>query len=364
MTKKNTIQALTNPAAMKTEKKKPLYYWSHKRYIVEKVSRRRSTGQAQLHSDDQTKATQNAPHRPIAEQTIPTTPKTADGVVPEIVSATPEPASVNSTLGFHPMAEIFPVLSDDGLQALADDIAEHSLLDEIVLYERKILDGRCRYLACERVGVAPKFHDYVGDDPLGFVISRNVHRRHLTKIQSAFAAARAATLPVGANQNTPGLPIGRAAKIFQVSERNIARAKAILRHGALDLVQAVESGNVAISSAVELCELAEEKQIVRVKEIAERKRNPRKTKASASAVNENTAVRQIDGAHPPEGSPSADGHDLDIPEFLDQRDPAERIFAGLKAEWQNAAAFRRAWGNAPVAIRDKFYAEKMQSYPE
>jgi hypothetical protein len=59
-----------------------------------------------------------------------------------------------------------------------------------------------------------------------------------------------------------------------------------------------------------------------------------------------------------------DGDGLDIPECLNRRDPAERTFAGLKAEWQNAAAFRHAWGNAPVAVRDKFHAEVMQSYRE
>ena len=61
----------------------------------------------------------------------------------------------------------------------------------------------------------------------------------------------------------------------------------------------------------------------------------------------------------------SDGDGLDIPDFLKRHDPTDEAFAdGLKAEWQNAEAFRRAWGNAPVAIRDKFYAEVMQSYRE
>jgi hypothetical protein len=47
------------------------------------VPRRRSPDPAQPHSDDQTKAPQNAPHRPVAEQTIPTTSKILDGVVPQ-----------------------------------------------------------------------------------------------------------------------------------------------------------------------------------------------------------------------------------------------------------------------------------------
>ena len=142
-------------------------------------------------------------------------------------------AAPHSPLSFHPLAEIFSVLAEDRLQALADDIAAHGQLEDIVLHEGKILDGRCRYLACQRLGVARKFRNYAGTNPLALVLSQNVHRRHLTDYQRLMAAARAATLPLGANQNTVGLPIGAAAQIFQVSARGIARAKAIFaaRHG-------------------------------------------------------------------------------------------------------------------------------------
>src|ERR1035437_10699564 len=98
------------------------------RVVAVTAPRRRTTDPAQLYSDDQTKAPQNALHRTVAEQTTPTTPETPDSVVPQNATATPVPASVNSPLGCHPLAEIFSLLSDDGLQALADDIAEHGQL--------------------------------------------------------------------------------------------------------------------------------------------------------------------------------------------------------------------------------------------
>jgi len=171
---------------------------------------------------------------------------------------TNESEAVDSPVSFHPLAAIFPMAAVDRLQVLADDIAAHGQLDEIILHEGKILDGRSRYLACKRAGVAPKFQNYAGNDPLGLVIGRNVHRRHLTYRQRVMAAARAATLPVGANQTTPGLPIGKAAAVFEVSARNIARAKAILHRGTAELLQAVESGKVALYRAAELCGLAQE----------------------------------------------------------------------------------------------------------
>lgn len=69
-------------------------------------------------------------------------------------------------------------------------------------------------------------------------------------------------------------------------------------------------------------------------------------------------------ADPPNTRTKPDGDDLDIPDFLKRRDPADRAFADLMAEWQNAEPFRHAWGNAPVAIRDRFHAEVMLVYRE
>jgi hypothetical protein len=94
MTKIDNIQALTNPAAMTTRKTKAVKFLqltrsgSKGRVTFVKVPRRSSTAPAQLHNDDQAKATQNPSHRPVAKQTIPT-PKTPDGVAPQ---PTPENA--------------------------------------------------------------------------------------------------------------------------------------------------------------------------------------------------------------------------------------------------------------------------------
>jgi uncharacterized ParB-like nuclease family protein len=73
--------------------------------------------------------------------------------------------------------------------------------------------------------------------------------------------------------------------------------------------------------------------------------------ASAPAVSPDTRT-----------APDRDG--LDIPHFLDRRDPADRAFADLMAEWQNAEPFRHACAAAPVATRDKFHAEVMRDYRE
>ena len=45
---------------------------------------------------------------------------------------------------FHELCMIFPLMSEQELNDLADDIRENNLFDPITLYEGKILDGKCR----------------------------------------------------------------------------------------------------------------------------------------------------------------------------------------------------------------------------
>lgn len=88
----------------------------------------------------------------------------------------------------HPLSKAFPLLSDDDIEALAQDILLNGLNEDIVLYEEKILDGRNRYRACIKKGVEPKFVQYSGESPAQFVLSKNLCRRNLTASQRAVAA--------------------------------------------------------------------------------------------------------------------------------------------------------------------------------
>jgi hypothetical protein len=153
----------------------------------------------------------------------------------------------------HPLAEIFPLPGEDDLRALAEDIKQNGQLEPITTFQGMILDGRCRNLACKLAGVEPKFEQYASADPVGFVLSKNVRRRHLTESQRAMVAAKLADMNVGANQYTEGVPIGRAAKLLNVSERSVARAKEVLRLGDSDLAKDVESGRRRVSVAAKKC---------------------------------------------------------------------------------------------------------------
>ena len=85
----------------------------------------------------------------------------------------------------HAYANVFPFMPDDELQTLADDIAKNGLHDSVVMLHGKILDGRNRTVACMMCdpSIVPteiEFDLEKDGDPRLYVLSKNVHRRHLT----------------------------------------------------------------------------------------------------------------------------------------------------------------------------------------
>jgi hypothetical protein len=90
---------------------------------------------------------------------------------------------------YHPACLAFPLLPDAELRDLADDIKLRGLLHPIVVFRGQILDGRNRLAACDLAGVAPRFMEWSGSSsPVEWVISTNLHRRHLSASQRAVVA--------------------------------------------------------------------------------------------------------------------------------------------------------------------------------
>jgi DNA-binding Lrp family transcriptional regulator len=86
----------------------------------------------------------------------------------------------------HPLADLFPLLEGGEFAALVEDIRAHGLNERIVLYESMILDGRNRERACREAGVEPHYREmtFAGHaEAVNYVISANIHRRHLTAEQ-------------------------------------------------------------------------------------------------------------------------------------------------------------------------------------
>jgi ParB-like chromosome segregation protein Spo0J len=73
----------------------------------------------------------------------------------------------------HEIATLFPLMSEERLAELAEEIAQNGQLEPVVLYEDKALDGRNRVAACKRKGIEPRTEKYTGKlDPLTYRSSR------------------------------------------------------------------------------------------------------------------------------------------------------------------------------------------------
>lgn len=135
-------------------------------------------------------------------------------------------------------------------------------LDESEVGE--VLDGRNRLRACIDAKVTPRFRRYESNDPVGFVVSMNIHRRHLDESQRGMIAARLAKLPKGVRADTSigvsGKTQAQAADLLNVGQATVQRGRAVLDRGVPELVQAVDRGELAISRAAEISRLSEEDQ--------------------------------------------------------------------------------------------------------
>jgi hypothetical protein len=167
-------------------------------------------------------------------------------------------------MNVHPAANIFPMMSPAELADLVGDIQVHGQHEPIVTYQGQILDGRNRWTACVEAGCEPLTREWDGEgDPVAFVLSLNLHRRHLSESQRAMVAAKIANM--GQGRPLENRPIGRisqgaAAEMLNVGERSVRRAAAVIEVGTPELVAAVDAGRVAVSMAATLTAWAKTKR--------------------------------------------------------------------------------------------------------
>jgi hypothetical protein len=129
----------------------------------------------------------------------------------------------------HPICLLMPSADEDELQSLTDDIRAHGLLDPIVLFEKRILDGRNRAAACESAGREPRYVEYEGtrEEALMFVVSHNLKRRHLNKqaIADTLVEAEDFNLHYELGEPAAGSDIKMSAQRSKTaSSRELARA--------------------------------------------------------------------------------------------------------------------------------------------
>ena len=170
---------------------------------------------------------------------------------------------------FHPVTEIFPLMQGEQYDQLVKDIRENGLREAIWLHpDKRIIDGRNRHRACLDADVEPRFQTWDGEGSLiQFVVSLNLHRRHLTSSQRAASAAEAlAQLKVEAKARqseggktkvrqkideapSAGRATAQAAKMFGTNRTYVAEA-ARLKDEDRSTFHAIMKGDLTLSESI------------------------------------------------------------------------------------------------------------------
>lgn len=150
----------------------------------------------------------------------------------------------------HEYAKLFPMMDDVSFKELVTSIREDGLEHPIVLHEGKILDGRNRFRACEELQIGPRYIEYDGNNPLGYVLRSNLCRRHLSTSQRSMIAGRLSTLELGDNQHSEGTSIDGGSTLLNVSPKSVERAKKVLASENEELIDAVDRGGMSVNAAI------------------------------------------------------------------------------------------------------------------
>ena len=176
---------------------------------------------------------------------------------------------------YHELSRLFPPMAEPEFQEFKENIRQKKQQVEILTYQGKIVDGRCRDRALRELGIEPITKEWDGKGSLvDLVVSLNMHRRHLTESQRSMVAAKLQPmfeveaekrmLAGKAADPVANLPQGKsrdkAAQVMKVSPRSVGSAKKVLTKGVPELVEAVELDKVKVSKAAKIAKLPQAEQ--------------------------------------------------------------------------------------------------------
>jgi hypothetical protein len=180
------------------------------------------------------------------------------------------------TVAFHPYAEIFPLFREVEFAELIADVRQFGVREKIKLLDGQILDGRNRYRACLAVGLLnedddpvdhpnffERFAHEIDGEPLAYVISRNLKRRHLNDDQRRVIAAKLVNMGRGRPSENPafcGIKVADAAHMMNTDKAGTERARTVLARATPEICTAVEYGKLSVAAAGQASKLDPEKQ--------------------------------------------------------------------------------------------------------
>jgi len=185
---------------------------------------------------------------------------------------------------FHEYANIFPMMAGEEFQNLVKDIKDNGLQEPIYLHQNRIIDGRNRFKACQEAEVEPRFQEWDGKgDLLAFIISKNLHRRHLQPSEAAAVAVSIKEIwkEQAKQKQTANLKRGKessvylnsdkrsedpvhcnikAAKLMGVGHDSVAKASKVKKKGVPEVFDAMAAGKLSVNTAAEISELPHDEQ--------------------------------------------------------------------------------------------------------
>jgi hypothetical protein len=199
----------------------------------------------------------------------------------------------------HPICAAFPMMTDEEFEGLVIDMEKQGQQVPVTFWQGMLVDGRNRLKACEVLCCEPYTCELESDvDVVPWIISKNLHRRHLTESQRAMVAhrlrehfdreakqrqqsglKRGTEKPVAVNlpeREKMGDSRDKAGAAVGVSGSLVDHAKKVVEAGIPELTEAVTTGKVAVSRASKIADLPPADQLEAIDNPPERVKRPAK----------------------------------------------------------------------------------------
>jgi hypothetical protein len=163
----------------------------------------------------------------------------------------------NQTMELHPLCTYFPRMSDAEFTSLKDNLQGNGQTHPIYTLDGMILDGGNRYRALCELGIDPVIIEYTGSNPTQFILSSNLHRRHLTQGQSAAVVSASqswinAQSAANSQLHTPAQLDTATARAKQsgVGQRTQQLADKLIKEAPAELIKEVIDGKKSLNKAI------------------------------------------------------------------------------------------------------------------
>lgn len=206
-----------------------------------------------------------------------------------------------SEIEVHPICAAFPMMTGDEFDELLADMQKHGQREPVTYWRGQLIDGRNRLKACEVLNIEPDTCELDAcEDGVSWIVSQNLHRRHLTPSQKAMVAQsiREHYDAEAANRKAEGQRRGaattkglveilppsddrakardKAGEAVGVSGKLVDAAKKVVEAGIPELSEAVTAGKVAVSRAAKIADLPPAEQLEAIENPPERTKRPAK----------------------------------------------------------------------------------------